>query len=136
MSRHLLFVLFLLLFGGYAVFGQCSGSLYFKDGDGDGFGTNDINAADIATAQVDFNDARDGQTVYYGNIAYGCSIPAGYVSNSTDCNDSDDDVWRNTTWYTDEDGDGAYGTYNSGCQLPPANSSPTRNDCDDGNKNG
>ncbi|MEK9614616.1 MAG: hypothetical protein VW080_11935, partial [Flavobacteriaceae bacterium] len=71
MSRHLLFVLFLLLFGGYPVFGQCSGSLYFKDGDGDGFGTELFDSTNTHLVEINFMTAGDGKTVYIGNVAFG-----------------------------------------------------------------
>ncbi len=132
MNRNLLFILFLLLLGGYQVFGQCiTGTIFYYDNDGDEFGTDDFIADDIGKAITDFNDARDGQTIYYGNIAYGCTKPPGYADKPFDCDDDNSNVHASNTWYTDEDGDGAFGTRHSGCQQPPPDSSPTKNDCDD-----
>ncbi|MBD3581248.1 T9SS type A sorting domain-containing protein [Flavobacterium selenitireducens] len=54
---------------------------YYADSDGDGFG----NAASPVQA---------------------CSQPAGYVSNATDCNDADAQVWRTAEFFIDADNDG------------------------------
>ena len=54
---------------------------YYRDFDGDGFG-------DLATT------------------VSATSAPVGYVTNSTDCNDADDTVWRTGNFYIDIDGDG------------------------------
>ncbi|WP_264521869.1 T9SS type A sorting domain-containing protein [Flavobacterium sp. N1994] len=54
---------------------------FYADTDGDGFG--DLASTVSAT-----------------------TAPSGYVSNSTDCNDSDPDVWRSGDFYIDVDGDG------------------------------
>lgn len=54
---------------------------YYADSDGDGFG----NAASPIQA---------------------CSQPTGYVSNATDCNDSDAHVWRTAEFFIDADNDG------------------------------
>lgn len=58
---------------------------YYKDNDGDGYGTPSL------TTQ-------------------GCTQPAGYAPNNTDCNDTDPKEHPNQTWYQDADGDG----YSSG----------------------
>ncbi len=54
---------------------------FYRDADGDGFG-------DAATT------------------TQACSVPAGYVSNSSDCNDGDRTVNAPQTYYQDADGDG------------------------------
>ncbi|MFC4511278.1 hypothetical protein ACFO28_13240, partial [Flavobacterium buctense] len=56
---------------------------YYRDFDGDGFG----NLASTTSA---------------------VSPPVGYVSNSTDCNDTDGSIWRTGDFYIDFDGDGYY----------------------------
>ncbi|MES1217276.1 MAG: MopE-related protein, partial [Bacteroidota bacterium] len=104
---------------------------YYRDADGDGYG----NAAITTTAK--------------------CAIPAGYVTNSTDCNDADatihpgaaeicdgkdnncngtiDEGFPSTTYYRDADGDG-YGnaaiTTTAKCAIP-AGYVTNNTDCND-----
>jgi len=104
---------------------------YFADADGDGFG-------ELATS----TDA--------------CTAPTGYVSNSTDCDDSDnavypgatetcndidddcdgtaDDGLPTTTYYLDGDGDG-FGTTTSAdfCEDPGVGYATNNTDCNDTN---
>lgn len=61
--------------------GAISGNLYYRDADGDGFGNPNLSIKD-------------------------CSIPSGYVTNNTDCNDVLATVNPNTIWYKDADNDG------------------------------
>jgi len=87
---------------------------YYKDNDGDGYGTP-------------------------GTSTQGCTQPAGYAANNTDCNDNDPKEHPNQTWYQDADGDG----YSSGniivqCARPVGNKiaselTATSGDCDDTN---
>src|SRR6185369_12733615 len=96
----------------------------------------------------------DGDTYGNANVtAQACSPPAGYVSNSTDCDDSkssvhpgaaetcngiDDncngtiDEGVKTTYYRDHDGD-TYGNPNNTTQAcsPPAGYVANNTDCDD-----
>ncbi len=39
------------------------------------------------------------------NDTLGCTMPAGFVTNSLDCNDADSTINPNTLWYMDMDGD-------------------------------
>jgi len=80
----------------------CSGSVFTC--------LSDTNNGPVITV---YRDA-DGDT--YGNASvtsYYCtvggSMPAGYVANSTDCDDTTNTKWRYLSSYTDTDGDG-YGT--------------------------
>ena len=117
MPRILIPILLGFFLSAYS-YGQCSPSVFYKDNDTDGAGTNNFDTTDISKAVTDFNDARTGNTVYYGNIAYGCSKQDGYATIPGDCNDKDRNATRNATWFIDSDNDGAYGTRQSGCGYP------------------
>jgi hypothetical protein len=110
------------------------GSTFFRDVDGDGFGSS-----------------ASGTTV-------ACSAPGGFVSNNSDCNDgnasirpggtevcngADDDCDGSidegigSTFYRDLDGDG-YGNAAGGTAFAcfaPGGFSASNNDCDDANAN-
>jgi hypothetical protein len=87
---------------------------YFADTDGDSYG--DPNNSTMA-----------------------CSMPVGYVTNSSDCNDGTAAYNPNTVWYLDADGDHYYvdGVYVSQCMTPGTGYAYTGlisgNDCDDSN---
>ena len=84
-------------------------SLYYADTDGDGFGdpTNDTLL---------------------------CNAPSGFVSNNTDCDDTNAAVNPNTTWYQDLDNDQVGNTTVTltAC-LQPAGYVLANGDCDDNN---
>jgi hypothetical protein len=54
---------------------------YYQDSDGDGYGNT-------AVSQI------------------ACGLPGGYVTNNTDCLDTDARVNPTTVWYSDDDADG------------------------------
>jgi hypothetical protein len=83
--------------------------LFYADADNDGFG-------DLS------------------NDSLSCSAPAGYVANSTDCNDTDVAINPNTVWYMDMDGDlqGDLMSTFTGC-TPPSGYVLNSGDCDDTN---
>lgn len=63
-----------------------------------------------------------------------CTVPAGYVTNSQDCNDADSLINPLTVWYVDADLDG-FGNPNNfvtSCLQPPGTSNNGL-DCDDSN---
>jgi RHS repeat-associated protein len=85
----------------------CLPLTWYQDSDGDGYGN-----ASITTLA--------------------CSIPAGYVANNTDCNDTDAAIKPTTVWYTDADADGYGSTIIKATQcLKPALSSLNNLDCND-----
>lgn len=68
------------------------------------------------------------------NVIYTCTVPIGYVSNSTDCNDADDTIHPDVIWYLDSDNDGYGDPVNTiqGCAQPEGYVSNDQ-DCDDDN---
>jgi hypothetical protein len=90
-----------------------TGQLFYEDTDNDGYG--DINSTIVASA-----------------------APNGYVSNNTDCNDTDAAINPDTVWFIglDTDGDTFFGSTTSlmQCESPGAGyviTEPSTLDCDD-----
>uniref|UniRef100_UPI001F5924F7 MopE-related protein n=1 Tax=Aestuariivivens sediminis TaxID=2913557 RepID=UPI001F5924F7 len=132
------------------------------DDDGDGFTENegdcddtnpDINPNAIEICDGKDNDC-DGQTdegvktTYYADSdgdGYGnpasttqaCSPPSGYVSNNTDCDDTDANEYPGQVWYADVDGDGyGSGSSQTTCERPlnhyiASELTATTGDCND-----
>ncbi|TKK67474.1 T9SS type A sorting domain-containing protein [Ilyomonas limi] len=91
----------------------CAGTTFYRDADSDGYG--DINNSTVA-----------------------CVQPAGYVADSTDCNDSDANANKAITWYIDADADGYSGDSTMQCSRPAngfllAELTGGTGDCDDSN---
>lgn len=65
-----------------------------------------------------------------------CTMPAGFVTNSLDCNDSDATINPNTIWYMDMDGDllGNTAMTFTGC-TPPVGYVLNATDCNDSDAN-
>ena len=88
-----------------------SPTVYFFDGDGDGFGNSAISAF------------------------FSCNIPANYVKDNTDCDDNNPSILGAVRYYRDVDLDG-FGDPNNSLQT--CNGQPTgyvtnKNDCNDQN---
>nr|MBP7450553.1 hypothetical protein [Flavobacteriales bacterium] len=80
----------------FAVFNYCTEQTWFADADEDGLG-----------------DAS--------NTTQACEVPAGFVGNSDDCDDTDDGVGVGTTWYFDGDEDDFGDPFNSIMACSPPN---------------
>ena len=99
------------------------------DDDGDGL----IDEGVLNTYYADTDS--DG----YGNLVssiQACTVPAGYVSNNTDCNDASATINPTTLWYLDADVDGYYVSTSVSCTSPGANYNTIggiNGDCNDSN---
>ena len=85
------------------------GVWYYRDADGDTYG----DPADAVRA---------------------CTAPAGYVTNSDDCDDTDPLAVATTVWYYDSDGDGHGGDYYGSyvqCESPGYGWVTNNDDCDE-----
>ena len=124
------------------------------DNDCDGT-TDEDDATDAATWYIDYDGDGYGSTTY---STESCTQPSGWVSDQSDCDDSEaavnpsaseicdgvdndcdgdtdeDDAIDAGTWYTDSDGD-AYGDANTGVMRcsPEPDEVPDGSDCDDTN---
>lgn len=90
---------------------QTANSIWYEDSDGDGFGNSAVSLSQ-------------------------CDQPVGYVSNSLDCDDTDENLSEETDWFADIDGDG-YGNPSSiitQCNQPAGYVSDNT-DCDDNDPN-
>jgi hypothetical protein len=86
-------------------------STYYLDADGDSYG----NA---------------------GSSVQACTLPVGYVTNNSDCNDTNIAINPTTVWYLNADGDGYYVWTSVSCTSPGANYNTTggiAGDCNDAN---
>lgn len=80
---------------------------YYADADGDSFGDPSVSVTD-------------------------CSAPTGYVSDNTDCNDSNDEEFPGAVWFEDFDGDGLGNNAVSLTQcMQPTNYVSDNTDCND-----
>ena len=108
-------------------------TVWYLDADGDGWGSDNFVQQCLAPTgyvsnTLDFNDTtehithiapqnyyQDSDSDGYGNPAvslYYSYQPTGYLTDNSDCNDSDANIHPLTVWYADTDGDG-YGTKSS-----------------------
>jgi hypothetical protein len=114
----------------YSGFIQCSPTLWYRDGDGDGFGTQATSSIGCPSSCAQIS---------------ACTQPVGYVANNLDCDDSNNLITPNTIWYIDKDhdsyGDATYYNPPNGVTDPPTVTGCTQpygyasnyNDCDDTN---
>nr|WP_306414652.1 MopE-related protein [Corallococcus carmarthensis] len=92
---------------------NCSGSTdegvtttFYRDSDGDGFGN-------------------------LNNPTQACSVPSGYTSDATDCNDGDATLNPQTLWYADTDSDGFGSTTSTTSCVKPDGYVRGNTDCND-----
>jgi hypothetical protein len=122
------------------------------DNDCDG-SIDEDDAADATTWYADRDSDGYGDS---GDSAEACAAPSGYVSDDTDCDDSnadaspgdvevcdsvdndcdgevdEDSATDATTWYADNDGDGYGGDSSTASCTQPSGFSSVSGDCDDG----
>ena len=95
----------------------------------------DVSLIGNITAQATQTYYADTDGDGYGNPASSvsdCSAPAGYVSDNTDCNDSNDEEFPGAIWYQDSDNDGLGNNAVSLTQcMQPANYVSDNTDCND-----
>ena len=97
---------------------------------------DDCDGITDENVQTTFYQDSDGDG--YGNSSsttLSCSVPAGYVSNNTDCDDTDNTEYPGVVWYADADND-SYGNINASntCERGSLSNPTTNNtDCNDGN---
>ena len=84
------------------------------------------------TPQTFYADSDNDGFGDLSNDTLTCSLPIGFVTNNTDCNDQDSLINPTSTWYLDADNDliGDSSITFVGC-VPPAGYVLTAGDCDD-----
>jgi hypothetical protein len=117
---------------------DAAGNLWLMGGSGlAGTGQGFLN--DLWRCDIRYNYFNDGDGDSYGTPLYSMQTnadtpPAGFVTNSDDCNDIDAAVNPNTVWYLDADHDGYYtGSGIQQCLQPWPNYTNTGQpgDCND-----
>ena len=101
----------------------------FEDGNGNiSTQTQDIIVSNLTWYADNDGDGFGDPTVTLDQ----CSQPVGYVSDNTDCNDTNENITPQTTWYEDKDGDG-FGVNSSTLAQcdQPTGYVLQGNDCDD-----
>jgi hypothetical protein len=90
----------------------------------------------IPVASTYYLDADGDSYGNAGSSVQACTLPVGYVTNSSDCNDTNIAINPTTVWYLNADGDGYYVWTSVSCTSPGANYNTTGGilgDCNDTN---
>ena len=90
----------------------------------------------ITVASTYYLDADGDSYGNAGSSVQACTLPVGYVTNSSDCNDTNIAINPTTVWYLNADGDGYYVWTSVSCTSPGANyntTGGTAGDCNDTN---
>jgi hypothetical protein len=103
--------------------------------------TTTNGCTDTAHTSVTVNPSsawyRDADSDLFGDAAIdsaSCTQPSGFVSDDTDCNDSNDEINPNTVWYRDADGDLFGNALNDSVSCTqPAGYIANNTDCNDAN---
>ncbi len=85
---------------------ECQGALFPHDEECDGVDNDCDNQVDEGVKLTFYQDS-DGDG--FGNVnvtRQACAAPAGFVRDSTDCDDNDRNLWQLLQGYSDADGDG------------------------------
>lgn len=120
--------------GAFEIIDQETGAMCEDGIDNDSDGQSDCNdSSDCAcsTWYVDSDSDGFGSSADAGTQSY--SQPSGYVSNNSDCDDSDDTLSELVTYYPDLDGDSFGDNSHAGSDYcgDPGSSSTNNDDCDD-----
>ena len=105
----------------------------------DGIDNNCVGGIDEGVTSTFYADTDSDGYGDLGSSVQACSAPTNYVSNSTDCDDTDANEFPGQTWYLDSDGDDySDGTSQVSCTRPAdyftaAELTATSGDCNDGN---
>ncbi|TRO67540.1 MopE-related protein, partial [Christiangramia sabulilitoris] len=98
-----------------------------------------VNVTDVNDTSVFYADTDDDGFGDASNTLVAETVPPGYVTNNTDCDDTDENEFPGQTWYLDADGDGySDGTSVVTCERPAshftaAELTGTSGDCNDSN---
>ena len=86
----------------------------------DGVDNDCDNSIDEGVLNTYFSDSDQDGFGNPNNSTQACSQPSGYLTDNTDCNDSDGNINPQTLWYYDNDSDGYGGNaFQQQCLQPP-----------------
>lgn len=108
---------------------------YYRDNDGDGYGTSDYTEYEKKDVYITFLDILDIRFVDHDyNVAYGCDPPIRWVWNEMDQDDTNSCITYIPPgyFYRDADGDGfGNNSISVFCSVAPSGYVALDGDCDD-----